>query len=170
MACDLLPLCNFVHRFFQFDLPEDTIYVEITVQTLKGIPTFRKDHSSHLSVCSPWSSCLKPFPLLVKKVEAYIEERRNIMDSFSLTQRYPNRSNPSPFFKKDHPTKSSKTKTRRNQKKFCKSRRMNSGHFIPTKAAKLTFTQPPTLVTIPTLPQADTTGASLFVQPPNKIA
>ena len=44
-----------------------------------------------------------------------------------------------------------------------------NGHFLPTKAVKPTFTQPPTLVTMQPLPQASTTGTSIFVQPPNKM-
>ena len=146
--------CNFLYCFFQCNLPEDTIDVEITVWTLKGIHTFRKDCSSQSSVWNPWGLQVKPLPLLLKKMEAYMEERWNIMNPFSSAQRYPNRSNPSPFSKKTTPTKRSKTQTRRSQKKFCKSRRMNGGHFIPAKAAKPTFTQPPTLVTMPPIPQA----------------
>ena len=68
------------------------------------------------------------------------------------------------------PKKRSKTETRRNQKKFCKSRRMNGGHFIPTKVVKPIFTQLPTLVTMPPAPQAATAGTGIFVQLPNKMA
>ena len=42
MACDLAPLCNFLYGFFQCQLPEDTIDVEIIVKTMKGIHTFKK--------------------------------------------------------------------------------------------------------------------------------
>ena len=80
-------LINFLYRFFQYDLLEDTIDVDITVWTLKGIHIFRKDHSSQSSVCSPWGSLVKPFPSLVKKMEAYIEERWNITNPFSSAQR-----------------------------------------------------------------------------------
>ena len=65
------------------------------------------------------------------------------------------------------PTKRNKTETKGNQKKLCKSRRMNGGCYIPAKAAKPTFMQPPTLVT---MSQAATTGTNIFELPPNNIA
>ena len=46
---------------------------------------------------------------------------------------------------------------------------MNGGCYMHAKAVKPTFTQPPTLVTMPPIPQAATTGTSFFLQPPNKI-
>ena len=44
---------------------------------------------------------------------------------------------------------------------------MTSGCYIPAKVENPTFTQPPTLVT---MPQAATTGKNIFVQPPNNMA
>ena len=56
MACDLALQCHFLYGFFHFYLPEDTIDVEITVRTLRGIHNFRKDHVTQLSMCSPWGT------------------------------------------------------------------------------------------------------------------
>ena len=81
--------------FFQCHLPEDTIDVEITVRTLKGILTFRKDCSSQSSVCSPWGSCVKPFPSLHEKMADYIKERQTIANPFHCNQSFPNRPNSS---------------------------------------------------------------------------
>ena len=46
---------------------------------------------------------------------------------------------------------------------------MDGRHFIPTNAAKPTFTSLPVLVTVPPLPQAATTGTNIFEQPPNAM-
>ena len=99
MACNLAPQCSFLYGFFQCDLPEDTIDVEITVRTLKGIHNFRKDCTSQKSTCTPWGLQVKPFPSLRKMIKAYMEERQNIANPFSPTQKYPNRPKPSPFVK-----------------------------------------------------------------------
>ena len=42
MACALDPQCNFLYGYFTHNLPEDTIDMDVTVCTLKGIHTFRK--------------------------------------------------------------------------------------------------------------------------------
>ena len=47
---------------------------------------------------------------------------------------------------------------------------MDDRCFIPANAVKPTFTTPPDLVTMSPLPQAVTTGASIFEQPPNATA
>ena len=60
MACNLEPQRNFIYGFFQSNLPEDTIDMEVTVRTLKGMHTFRKDHVTQSSMCSLWGSCVKP--------------------------------------------------------------------------------------------------------------
>ena len=78
MVCDLVPQCNFLYGFFKCELPEDTIDVEITVQTPKGIDTLRKDHATQSSMCSLRRSEVRPFPSLIRKMEAYMEEGRNI--------------------------------------------------------------------------------------------
>ena len=47
---------------------------------------------------------------------------------------------------------------------------MDGRHFTPTIAVKATFTQLPALGTMPPSPQAATRGASIFEQPPKKMA
>ena len=95
IACNVSPQCNFLHRFFQCALPEGTIDVEITVQTLKGIHTFRKDQNAQSSMCNPCGSCIQPFPSLRKNMAAYKEERQTISNHFNWS--FPNSSNPSLF-------------------------------------------------------------------------
>ena len=75
MDCKLNPQCNFLYRFFKCNLPDDTIDMEITVRTLKGIHKFRTDHATQSSMCSSWGSQVEPFPLIVRKMEMHMEER-----------------------------------------------------------------------------------------------
>ena len=97
MACYLSLHGSFLYGFFQCALLEGTTDLEITVQTLKGIHTFRKDYNAQSSLCSPWHSHDKCFPSLRKKMAAYMEERQTISDPFN--QSFPNRPNSSPFAK-----------------------------------------------------------------------
>ena len=83
MVCDLAPKCNFHFGYFSCNLPEDTIYVDITVHTLKGIHTFRKDQTTKILKCSPWGLGVRPFPSLRKKMKEYMEERQAIANPFS---------------------------------------------------------------------------------------
>ena len=48
MACDLNLQYNFLYRYFTCNLPEDKIDVEVTIHTLKGIHTFRKDCNTQM--------------------------------------------------------------------------------------------------------------------------
>ena len=97
MACDLAPSCNFLYGVLSYHLPEDTIDVELTVRMLKGIHSYRKDCSTQISSCSPWSLQVCPFLSLTKKMEVYLEERRNNEDPFCLAHTYPNRPVITPF-------------------------------------------------------------------------
>ena len=76
MACELKLSCNFLFGFFQCALPEDTMDIEVTGRTVKGIHTYRKDHTTESATCSPWSRWMKPFPSLRNKIEAFKEEKR----------------------------------------------------------------------------------------------
>ena len=79
---------------------------------MKGIDTFKKDHGNQTSSCSPWGLQVHPFPSLVKKMEIYWEERRNIADSFHLAHTYPNRPIISPFTKPQTPRKKNRDSKR----------------------------------------------------------
>ena len=60
-------------------IPSD---IEITVRTMKGIHIFKKDFSNQTSLCIPWGSQVCPFPSLVKKMGAYLEERQKYRRPF----------------------------------------------------------------------------------------
>ena len=71
MAREISPVCNFIFGSIQTGLPMDTVDVEHTVRTLKGIYTYRKDHMAKSMVFSPWSTTIIPFPSLRRKIQAY---------------------------------------------------------------------------------------------------
>ena len=124
MACNLSPQCNFLYGFFKCQLPEDTIVIEVTVRTMKGIHNIRKDHATQSYMCSLWCSQIRPFLSLLRKMETYMEERRNIANKISPTKRYLNTPSTSPFSKRTTPTKRSKTESKRGSEKHCKSRKV----------------------------------------------
>ena len=133
---------------------------------MKGIHTFKKDHINQTSSCSPWGLQVHPFPSLVKKMEAYLEERRNITDPFPLTCNYPDRPIRSPCMRSQTP----KRKKTKNLKK--RSRKVNhqasrkqykvklEEPFSLSKAAKSTFI----LASAPTT-KTPTTTTTAFTPP-----
>ena len=159
MACNLAPSCSFLYGVLSCYLPEDTIDIELTVRTLKGIHTYKKDHSTQMSSYSPWCSQVWPFPSLIKKVEVYLEERRNIKDPFHLTCMYADRHAISPCTKLQRPkrkkVKNLKNRTRAESQKVQRKSEIRrvEGHLSQSKAAISTFT----LVSMPATKTATTT-------------
>ena len=86
MTCDLAPQCNFFYGYFQFALPKNTIDVEVTMETLGGIHNIRKYHSMQSITCSPWGIQVKLFPLLLIKMETFMDEKRRIENLFTSAQ------------------------------------------------------------------------------------
>ena len=79
MACILMPKCNFAHGYFRCILPEKTADVEVRVKTMKGIHTLRRNCTTQVISCKPWSPRLHPYPSLVRKMQTYLEsEGQNI--------------------------------------------------------------------------------------------
>ena len=64
MACKLAVNCNFLFGFFSWNLLEDTIDMDIKIQTLCGIVMFKKDRNIQVIKCSPWGTEVKSFPSL----------------------------------------------------------------------------------------------------------
>ena len=69
MTCVLMPQCNFFYGYFQCQLLKDTIDIEMTVQTIKGIHKFKRDCSTQVIACRPWTFQLHPYQSLTKKDE-----------------------------------------------------------------------------------------------------
>ena len=55
------------------------------VKTMKNIHTFRKDHTTQVISCKPWTSRLHPYPSLVRKVQTYLELKDQNADHTNLS-------------------------------------------------------------------------------------
>ena len=92
MAREISPMCDFIFSSICMSLPTDMVNVELTIRTVKGIYTYRKDHTAKSTVFSPWSRTITPFPLLCRKIQAFQSESRqttawdnnNAMPYFSI--------------------------------------------------------------------------------------
>ena len=71
MACILCPECNFLHGYFRCQLHEEM--VDVKVNTMQVIHTFRRDRTSQVIKCNPWSRRLHPYPSLIQKIKTYLE-------------------------------------------------------------------------------------------------
>ena len=67
MAREISPICNFIFRSVWTGLPTDTVDVELTIRTVKGIYTYRKDHTAESMVFSPWSRTVIPISFITKE-------------------------------------------------------------------------------------------------------
>ena len=63
MACILIPECNFMHGYFRCLLPEETLDMEVKVKMMRGIHTFRRDHTTQVMSCKPSSSRHPSLPI-----------------------------------------------------------------------------------------------------------
>ena len=62
-----------MHRYFRCLLLEETVDVEVKVKTMRDIHTFRRDCTTQVISCKPWSPRLHPLPSLIKKMQTYLE-------------------------------------------------------------------------------------------------
>ena len=54
-------------------LPIETMHVEVKVKTVRGIHTFRRDHTTQVISCKPWSPRLYPYSSILRKMLTYLE-------------------------------------------------------------------------------------------------
>ena len=73
MACLLQPECNFLHRFFRCKLPVEVVDVEVKVTLMQGMHIFKRDRTTQLIRCIPWTTKLCPHPNIVKKMKTFLE-------------------------------------------------------------------------------------------------
>ena len=67
MACLLQPECNFLHGFYRCKLPVEVVDVEVKITSMQGMHIFRRDSTTQLIKCTPWSTRLHPTPQLLRK-------------------------------------------------------------------------------------------------------
>ena len=73
MACLLQPECNFLHSFFRCKLPVEVVDVEVKITSMQGTHIFRRDQTTQLIKCMPWSTRLHPHPTIIKKMKSFLE-------------------------------------------------------------------------------------------------
>ena len=108
MAREISPVCDFIFGSICTSLPTDMVDVELTIRTVKGIYTYRKDHTAKSTVLSPWNRTVIPFPSLHRKIQAFQDKNREMMTW--------NDNNGMPYFsappKPKHKLATGKTRTR----------------------------------------------------------
>ena len=77
MACEISPICDFLFGSFRTSLLMDTVDIELTIWIVKGIYTYRKDHTVESTIFNPWGKKVIPFPSLRHKIQAYQDNKRN---------------------------------------------------------------------------------------------
>ena len=73
MACLLQPECNFLHGFFRCKLPVEVVDVAVKVMSMQGMHIFKRDKTTQLIRCVPWTTKLHPHPNIVKKMKTFLE-------------------------------------------------------------------------------------------------
>ena len=73
MACLLQPECNFLHDFFRCKLLVEVVDVEVKITSMQGTHIFRRDQTTQLIKCTPWSTRLCPHPTIIKKMKTFLE-------------------------------------------------------------------------------------------------
>ena len=77
MACEISAIGDFLFGSIRTNLPMETVDVELTVQMVKGIYTYGKDHIMDSMIFTPWSKKVTPFPSLRSKIQAYQDDKRS---------------------------------------------------------------------------------------------
>ena len=79
MAREISPICNVIFRLIRTCLPTDMVDTDLHVRTVKGIYTYRKDHTTESMIFTPWSKKVIPFPSLRWKIQAFQYDKRQEM-------------------------------------------------------------------------------------------
>ena len=73
MACLPQPECNFLHSFFRCKLLVEVMDVKVKITSMPGTHIFRRDWTTQLIKCTPWSTRLCPHPTIIKKKKTFLE-------------------------------------------------------------------------------------------------
>ena len=106
MACMLHSECNFLHKYFRCQLPVEMVDVE--VKTMQGFHTFRRDGTSQVIKCNPWSTKLCPYP------SPHLEDE-NILGTGRETWSQDQAPTPNPAAMNPYVTKPTKTSPTKHQ-------------------------------------------------------
>ena len=64
MAREISPMCDFIFGSIRTKSLMDTVDVDLTIRTVKGIYTYQKDHTMESTIFTPWNKSIIPFPSL----------------------------------------------------------------------------------------------------------
>ena len=67
MAWGISPIYDFLFGSIRTSLPTDILHVILTVQTVKGIYMYRKDHTTESMIFASWSEKVMLFPSLRRR-------------------------------------------------------------------------------------------------------
>ena len=73
MACILQPECTFLHGFFRCKLLVEVVDVEVKIISMQRTHIFRRDRTTQLIKCTPWSTRLHPHPTIINKMKIFLE-------------------------------------------------------------------------------------------------
>ena len=73
MACLLQLECNFLHGFFRCKVLVEVVDMEVKITSMQGTHIFRRDRTTQLIKCTPWSIRLCPHPTIIKKMKTFLE-------------------------------------------------------------------------------------------------
>ena len=150
MACVLTPQCNFHDGYFQYQLPEDTRDLEVTVRTMKGMHSFKRDHSTQIISCKPWRPNHHPYPSLARKIRTYLELKDQVADSPCPSPNYPERHKMPVLQEAQNDKEETKKRAKSSQgRKQFKVQIVGKPHMLPAMAAAPTPTS--TSTNIPTV-------------------
>ena len=69
----LQPECTFMLCFFRCTLPLEVMDVEVKITSMQGTHIFRRDRTTQLIKCTPWSTRLHLHPTIIKKMKIFLE-------------------------------------------------------------------------------------------------
>ena len=79
MAREISPICHFISGSIMTCLLTDMVDIDLTIRTVKGIYTYRKDNTTKSMIFTPWSKKVIPFPSLRWKIQAFQDDKRQNM-------------------------------------------------------------------------------------------
>ena len=152
MACLLQPECNFLHGFFKCKLPVEVVDIEVKITSVQGMHIFRRDWTTQLIKCTPWSTRLNPHPTIIKKMKTFLEvEGKMGPIPVPVSQFRPPLPNTNPNIRKDNATEKRKRAT---PKKFRPATPKPTMVCLPLPGAPL---KPENYVPLPSIPVCEST-------------
>ena len=79
MTREISLVCDFIFGSILTSLPTDTVDIELTIRTVKGIYTYCKDHTVESTIFILWSKSVIPFPLWRCKIQTFKDDNKQQM-------------------------------------------------------------------------------------------